>query len=241
MNIYEKHKNKTYNNDSEFIEACSYIQQQYKKEVTNQILIFPYKRKNAKQYMKSFFKNRQKDFAENQDCICGVNNPIMTHSGLSPMINIGLINPIDIIKYMNDDASGLTNFNNNNNEAYIRQLISWRELQRYTYYINDCIVKPIKQNNIIELYECSTPITVLNKYLSIGMKYGYLHHIVRQMIIRNLLMLQNYSFDEIYKWCMDFSLDSYDWVMYYNVFLMGSSIKPYISSDNYITKMKEQL
>ena len=49
---------------------------------------------------------------------------------------------------------------------------------------------------------------------------------------------------ECYKWFMEFSVDSYDWVMIQNVYSMGqwsdgglTMRKPYISSDNYILNM----
>jgi deoxyribodipyrimidine photolyase-related protein len=48
----------------------------------------------------------------------------------------------------------------------------------------------------------------------------------------------------MFKWFTEFSLDSYDWVMEYNVYCMASysdggqyTSKPYISSSNYVLKM----
>jgi deoxyribodipyrimidine photolyase-related protein len=50
--------------------------------------------------------------------------------------------------------------------------------------------------------------------------------------------------DEVYRWFMEFSIDSYDWVMISNVYSMIlhadgglTTTKPYISGDNYIKKM----
>jgi len=50
--------------------------------------------------------------------------------------------------------------------------------------------------------------------------------------------------DDVYKWFMEFALDSYDWVMVGNVYSMAlwadaglTMRKPYISSDGYIMKM----
>jgi len=49
---------------------------------------------------------------------------------------------------------------------------------------------------------------------------------------------------EVYKWFMEFSTDSYEWVMIGNVYSMGmwsdggiTMRKPYISSGNYIQTM----
>lgn len=48
---------------------------------------------------------------------------------------------------------------------------------------------------------------------------------------------------EVYKWFMEFSIDSYDWIMIFNIYSMGLyadgglfTTKPYLSSMNYIKK-----
>ena len=50
--------------------------------------------------------------------------------------------------------------------------------------------------------------------------------------------------DEGFKWFMEFSIDSYEWVMHQNVYDMvffvsgGATMRrPYISSSNYVIKM----
>ena len=75
-------------------------------------------------------------------------------------------------------------------------------------------------------------------------KYGYLHHILRLMVMSNFMNLCEIHPDEVYKWFMEFSVDSYDWVMIQNVYSMGmwsdgglTMRKPYISTDNYILNM----
>jgi deoxyribodipyrimidine photolyase-related protein len=52
--------------------------------------------------------------------------------------------------------------------------------------------------------------------------------------------------NEVYKWFMEFSIDSYDWVMVPNVYGMSQfadggimSTKPYISGSSYIIKMSD--
>ena len=50
----------------------------------------------------------------------------------------------------------------------------------------------------------------------------------------------------VYKWMYEFSLDSWEWVMVFNVYSMGTwsdkgyaMRKPYISSPNYLLKMSD--
>ena len=64
------------------------------------------------------------------------------------------------------------------------------------------------------------------------------------MIMLNFMGLTEIHPDEIYKWFMEFAIDSYDWVMIGNVYGMGfhnTEImrKPYLSSSNYVLKMSD--
>ena len=60
----------------------------------------------------------------------------------------------------------------------------------------------------------------------------------------NFMNLCSIHPDDVYKWFMEFAVDSYDWVMLGNVYSMGlfadgglSTTKPYVTSSNYILKM----
>jgi deoxyribodipyrimidine photolyase-related protein len=62
--------------------------------------------------------------------------------------------------------------------------------------------------------------------------------------VGNFMNLVGIHPDEVYKWFMEFAMDSYDWVMIGNVYSMtlwadgGLTMrKPYISGDGYIMKM----
>ena len=77
-------------------------------------------------------------------------------------------------------------------------------------------------------------------------KTGYIHHIERLMIVGNLMLLCEIDPDEVYRWFMELSIDSYDWVMVPNVYGMSQfadgglmSTKPYISGSSYILKMSD--
>jgi len=64
------------------------------------------------------------------------------------------------------------------------------------------------------------------------------------MILGNFMMLCEFDPDEVYKWFMEYFIDSYDWVMVPNIYGMSQfsdgglmASKPYISGSNYIIKM----
>ena len=75
-------------------------------------------------------------------------------------------------------------------------------------------------------------------------KYAYSHHIERLMYLGNILLLLMIDPKEVHRIFMEWTVDSYDWVMVPNV--MGMSqysdgglmmTRPYFASSNYISKM----
>ena len=75
-----------------------------------------------------FFKKRLKFFGPYQDFVQEGEN-FMFHSILSSSINIGLLNPSEIVDEL---AKYKSKVNINSFEGYLRQLF-WREYQRYCY------------------------------------------------------------------------------------------------------------
>ena len=105
----------------------------------------------------------------------------------------------------------------------------------------NCKIKLSKQ-----WYNGTTGIAPVDDAIEKAFRFGYLHHIERLMIIANYMTLSSIDPKEMFRWFTEFSLDSYDWVMEYNIYVMGSysdggnfTTKPYISSSNYILKMSD--
>tara|TARA_B100002051_G_C16347772_1_gene444867 strand:- start:205 stop:597 length:393 start_codon:yes stop_codon:yes gene_type:complete len=66
------------------------------------------------------------------------------------------------------------------------------------------------------------------------------------MVIANIMNLSRINPREVYKWFMEYYVDSYDWVMKPNVYGMGLfsdggifSTKPYICASSYLLKMSD--
>jgi deoxyribodipyrimidine photolyase-related protein len=166
------------------------------------------------------------------------------------MLNIGLITPQDVItvitNYYNKNKAqiGIANY-----EGFIRQIIGWREYQRYIYqYAGNVMRAGNYFNNARKLtpewYKGTIGIKPVDDAIKMAINDGYIHHILRLMVVGNFMNLVGIHPDEVYKWFMEFSLDSYDWVMVGNVYSMtlwadgGLTMrKPYISGDGYIMKM----
>ena len=223
--------------------------------ITANSILFPISHKTSLEWLADFCKNRFDLFGKYEDSIDsggknGTPRNFLFHSVITPMLNIGLITPNDVItvitKYYNSHKSeiGIENY-----EGFIRQIIGWREYQRYIYqYAGSVMRKGNHFNNSRKLtqewYNGTTDIKPVDDAIKLAMNDGYIHHILRLMVVGNFMNLVGIHPDEVYKWFMEFSLDSYDWVMVGNVYSMtmwadgGLTMrKPYISGDGYIMKM----
>jgi deoxyribodipyrimidine photolyase-related protein len=230
--------------DNKYItEAIKYVEKYFKNNYGDtEDYQFPISHQTAKKWLMDFIENKLNKFGDYQDYIME-NQPYLYHSLLSTSINIGLINPteiIDLIRPLKDKI------NINSYEGYIRQLF-WREYQRFCYIHFDFSKLNYFGNNkklTASWYNGTTGIPPVDDTIKMAFKYGYLHHILRLMVIGNWMNLTGIDPREGFKWFMEFSCDSYEWVMEQNVLDMvfcvsgGQTMrKPYISSSNYIIKM----
>ena len=241
----------TNNTDKKYIsEAIRYINKHFPKNYGNtDNFIYPVTHSTAKKWLRDFFKNRLKNFGPYQDFV-QKDEDFMFHSILSSSINIGLLNPDQIIDELKKYKSRV---NINSFEGYLRQLF-WREYQRYTYiylFENMFNGKRIKENyfgNRKKLtkgwYQGTLGIEPIDDLIKSGFDTGYIHHIGRLMFVGNYMNLYGLHPVEGFKWFMEFSIDSYEWVMCQNVFDMVFFVtggvtmrRPYASSSNYVLKM----
>jgi deoxyribodipyrimidine photolyase-related protein len=254
-------KNCKTDNNKYLNEAISYVKKTFDKsdfishsEGSLCEIKFPIDHKGSLQRLKYFIKTNIVKFGDYQDVILyDEHNSFIFHSALSPMINIGLITPNDIIKTVIKYYEKLSAKEKlkriNSVEGFIRQILGWREFSRYMYekhshmYLNKNFFNATKKLGK-EWYNGTTNILPIDVCIRKAFKFGYLHHIERLMIMANYMTLLGIHPKEIYKWFYSFSLDSYDWVMEYNIFCMATysdggqfTSKPYISSSKYILKM----
>ena len=210
-------------------------------------LWMPTNRQEALNWIDNFFKTKFHNFGIYEDAIID-NNNFLFHSALSPIINMGLLTPDEIIQkavmFSKQESIPL-----NSLEGFIRQIIGWREFIRGIYHYKG---REEKKSNFwqhnrrltIDWYEGTTGIKPLDDVIKDCLKYGYTHHIPRLMIVCNIMNLCRIHPDEIYKWFMEMFVDSSDWVMVPNVYGMGTfadggifATKPYSCGSNYILKM----
>jgi len=214
---------------------------------THANIVFPISFAATNDWLQEFLTKKFSYFGKYQDSIDGQARNYLFHSCISPMMNLGLITPLEVItavhKYYHAHESevGVANY-----EGFIRQVIGWREYQRYIYlYAGDKMRKSNHFNNHGKLthawYTGNLGVRPVDDAIKMAFRDGYLHHILRLMVMGNFMNLAGLHPDEVYRWFMEFALDSYDWVMVGNVYSMAmwadgglSMRKPYISSDTYI-------
>ena len=90
---------------------------------------FPTTRDQSHKVLDDFLKNKINLFGDYEDAVSKKSN-ILFHSALSPLLNIGLITPMEILEKVRK-MEGKVRINSF--EGYIRQVIGWREFMRGIY------------------------------------------------------------------------------------------------------------
>ena len=230
-------------------EALNYVSKNFKNnpgELTSETY-YPVTFEQTETWLNQFLETRFHEFGTYEDAI--VKEEIfLNHSMLTPMLNVGYIQP----KYIVDKAIDFAKKNNvplNSLEGFVRQIIGWREFIRGMYEAKgrESRIKNywgFKRKIPASFYDGTTGITPIDDTIKKILKTGYCHHIERLMVLGNFMLLCEFDPDEVYKWFMELFIDSYDWVMVPNVYGMSQfadggffATKPYISGSNYILKM----
>ena len=207
----------------------------------------PTTRKQALSWLDDFLKNKFFLFGDYEDAISKKDH-ILFHSLLSPLLNIGLLTPDEVINKAIKFAK-TKKIQINNVEGFVRQIIGWREFIRGIYSVSGVKQRTTNYWNFDkkipdQFYSGETDFQPVDLVIKRINKNAYCHHIERLMILGNIMVLMEINPDEVYKWFMEMFIDSYDWVMVPNVYGMSQyadggimSTKPYISGSNYILKM----
>ncbi len=209
--------------------------------------IYPTDHKAAEKWLDDFLENRFAHFGEYEDAIVS-SEYFLHHSVLTPMLNIGLLNPQQIIDKALQHASK-SKIPLNSLEGFIRQVMGWREFIRIVYEREGSKQRTKNywgfQRKIPKTFwEGTTGIVPVDNVIKKVLKTGYSHHIERLMVMGNFMLLCEFDPDDVYKWFMEMYVDAYDWVMVPNVYGMTQfadgglmTTKPYISGSNYLLKM----
>jgi deoxyribodipyrimidine photolyase-related protein len=208
---------------------------------------YPVTHAEARQWLNDFLQHRFAEFGPYEDAMVA-SERFLHHSVLTPMLNIGLLTPAEVLDaalvYASENDIPLQSL-----EGFVRQIIGWREFIRLVYLREG----PKQRTNNYwgftrkipaAFYTGHTGIEPIDIVIRKTLESGYCHHIERLMVLGNFMLLCEFDPDEVYRWFMELFIDAYDWVMVPNVYGMTQfadgglmTTKPYISGSAYLLKM----
>ena len=223
--------------NEKFIENPGYLETLY----------YPTSHTASARWLKQFLENRFQNFGDYEDAIVE-GESWLWHSVLTPMMNIGLLTPQQVLKATLQHCTK-NEVPINSVEGFLRQIIGWREFMRASYEDLGVVMRTTNhwdhQNKIpASFYEGTTGILPIDDTIQRILQTGYCHHIERLMVLGGFMFLCEFHPDEIYRWFMEMFVDSYDWVMVPNAYAMSQNAdgglittKPYFSGSSYVRKM----
>lgn len=232
-------------------EAKQYVQQHFAHHYgsVDSPCLFAVTFADAEKWLDDFLQHRFQKFGVYEDAIVAKEN-VLHHSVLTPMLNIGLLQPQQVIDKALQAADDY-HIPLNSVEGFIRQVMGWREFIHIVYEREGSKQRTTNYWKFTRkipptFWTGQTGIAPVDITIKKVLRTGYCHHIERLMVLGNFMLLCEFDPDEVYRWFMEMFLDAYDWVMVPNVYGMTQfadgglmTTKPYISGSNYLMKMSD--
>lgn len=210
---------------------------------------FAVTRSDALKQQEHFLNHALSHFGDYQDAMLA-GKPFLWHSILSPYINSGLLDPLDLchaveLRYRNGEVPL------NAAEGFIRQIIGWREYVRGIYWLAgpDYVTRNElgATRSLPEFYwSGKTEMHCLSEAIGQTLEHAYAHHIQRLMITGNFALLIGVDPALVHQWYLAVYIDAYEWVELPNSLGMSQfadggmlASKPYASSGAYINRMSD--
>jgi len=200
-----------------------------------------------------FLQYRLTDFGRYEDAMLS-GDWTMSHSLLSAPLNLGLLDPREVIvKAEAEYRSGTVPLNST--EGFIRQLAGWRDWVWHLYwYLGEDY--PLKNNylgattplpdSFLSLDTTAIEATCLRETIDGMRRHGWAHHIQRLMVLGNWALQHGYNPVALNQWFIDMFVDGTPWVMPANVIGMSQhadggivATKPYAAGGAYINRMSD--
>ena len=176
--------------------------------------------------------------------------PFLWHSVLSPYINSGLLDPLDLCREVEKRfRAGKVPINAA--EGFVRQIIGWREFMRGIYWFAG---PDYVDRNFLDTHRQlpnwywtgETDLFCLSQAIGQTLDHAYAHHIQRLMITGNFALLIGADPKAVHQWYLEVYADAYEWVELPNTLGMSQfgdgglvGTKPYAASAAYINRMSD--
>ncbi len=206
-------------------------------------------REDALKQQRHFLKHALPRFGDYQDAML-TDQPFLWHAVLSPYINSGLLDPVDLCRAVEAEYSA-GRVPLNCAEGFIRQIIGWREYMRGIYWREG---PDYVERNFLDArrdlpgfyWSGETDMHCLSQAIGQTLDHAYAHHIQRLMVTGNFALLIGADPKQVHEWYLEVYADAYEWVELPNTLgmsqfadggLLGS--KPYAASGAYINRMSD--
>lgn len=202
--------------------------------------------------LEHFVEHRLGAFGPYEDAMLD-GDPWMAHSLLSVPLNLGLLDPVDVVRRAErayvEQVAPLSSV-----EGFVRQVIGWREYVWHVYW-HTC--EEYRQHNALDAQEPlpdwfadldadAVRARCLSSVLADVRDEGWAHHIPRLMVLGSWALQHGYDPAALTDWFHRSFVDGYDWVMLPNVVGMSQhadgglmATKPYTSGGAYINRMSD--
>ncbi|NLR71590.1 cryptochrome/photolyase family protein [Novosphingobium sp. ERN07] len=210
---------------------------------------WPVTRGQAKTARDDFLKHRLPLFGKYQDAMVAEQD-FLFHAVLSPAINIGLLDPLDLCRRAETEwREGRAPLEAV--EGFIRQIIGWREYIRGMYWLE---MPDLADANGLDAtrplpdfyWTGETDMRCLADCVRTTRDNAYAHHIQRLMVLGNFALLAGLKPQDVADWYLVVYADAFEWVELPNVAGMvlhadkgRLASKPYAASGAYIDRMSD--
>ena len=204
---------------------------------------------DASRQADAFFMHALPQFGDYEDAML-TGERFLWHSILSPYINSGLLDPLDLCRRAEAEyRAGRAPLNSV--EGYVRQILGWREYMRGIYWREG---PTYVDRNFLDhhrplpafYWTGETDMHCLAEAIGQTLATAHAHHIQRLMVTGNFALLIGADPKAVHEWYLEVYVDAYEWVELPNTLgmsqfgdggLLGS--RPYISSGAYIDRMSD--
>jgi deoxyribodipyrimidine photolyase-related protein len=209
-------------------------------------------RAEALRVLDRFVTERLPSFGRYEDAMLA-DDAWMAHSLLSAPLNLGLLDPIEVVHrieqaYRDGDVPIAAA------EGAVRQIIGWRDYVWHLYWHlgpdyparNALRARRSIPDWFAELDADAVQARCLSGVLADVRDHGWVHHIPRLMVLGNWALQRGWRPAEVTDWFHRAFVDGYEWVMVANVIGMSQfadagriTTKPYAAGGAYINRMSD--
>jgi deoxyribodipyrimidine photolyase-related protein len=212
--------------------------------------LFPATRAEALEAMAHFMEHRLATFGPHEDAAM-LGDWAMSHSLLSPAMNLGLLDPREVIEAaLARYQAGVVPLASV--EGFVRQIMGWRDWVWHLYWhLGPDFVDTnylAQQEPLPAAFGDLDSTTLHSKCVAQVLDEirdrGWTHHINRLMVLGSFALQRGVDPKALNQWFIDVCVDGTPWVMPANVVGMSQyadggivATKPYTSGGSYISKM----